>query len=72
VARRAAARLQFVHPTTLNLGRLLARLLDLQPHRVTALQAEQVGEPSQLVRAAVNLDRLPAEGFGYPNNRGDD
>ena len=51
---------------------MLARLLDLQPHGVTTLEAEEVGQASQLVRASVNLDRLPAKRFGYPNNRGDD
>lgn len=61
MAGRAALGLQFVHPVALNRRRLLARLLHFQPHGVPALQAEQVGEPGQLVRASVNLDGLPAQ-----------
>jgi hypothetical protein len=48
---------------------MLARLLHFQPHRVAFLKAQQIGQARQLVRPAVNLDGLPAQGFGYPNNR---
>lgn len=61
MARRATLVLQFRHAAGLDLGRLLARLLDLQPHGAALLEAEQVGEPGELVRAAVNLDGLPAQ-----------
>jgi len=72
VTRGSTSRLQFIHPTTLNLGWLLAGLLDLKPNGVAALQAEQVGEARELVRPAMDLDGLPSQRFGYPNNRRDD
>jgi len=72
VTRCAAFGFQFVHPAALNFGRLLSRLLDLQPDGVALAQAQKVGEARKLVRAAVNLDGLPAQRFGYPNNRGVD
>jgi hypothetical protein len=72
VAGRAALRLDLIHAAGLNLGGLLAGLLHFQKHRPTSLQAKQVRDAGQLVRAAVDLHDPPATGFGYPNNRGDD
>jgi len=64
VADRAALRLDLVHAASLYLGRLLARLLDLQKHGPPVPQAEEVGDASQLVRPAVNLHHPPAALFG--------
>ena len=72
MTRSSSSRLQFIHSAALDLSRLLAGLLDLKPNGVAALQAEQVGEASELVRPAMNLDGLPSQRFGYPNNRRDD
>jgi hypothetical protein len=44
VARGSTPRFEFVHAASLNLGRLLAGLFHFEPHGVTALQAEQVGQ----------------------------
>lgn len=72
MARRATFGFEFVHSRALDRSRLFPRLLDFEPDGVAALQAEQVGEASELVRPSMNLDGLPAHRFGYPNNRGDD
>jgi hypothetical protein len=53
-------RLDLVHAPPLNLGRLFPRLLDLQEHGTPVLEAEQVGDARQLVRASVDLHDPPA------------
>jgi hypothetical protein len=72
VAGRAALRLDLIHAAGLNLGGLLAGLLHFQKHRPPALQAKQVWDAGQLVRAAVDLHDPPALLFGYSNNRSND
>lgn len=72
MARRAAARFKLGHPPLLERRRLLAGLLDLQPHGLPPLEAEQVGYPGELVRPAVNLDDVPAVRFRHAGDRGDD
>jgi len=55
VAGRAALRLDLIHAAGLNLGGFFAGLLHFQKHRPPALQAKQIGDAGQLIRAAMNL-----------------
>jgi hypothetical protein len=64
--------LDLVHATSLDFGRPLAWLLHFQKHRPPFLEAEQIWDASQLIRAAVDLHDPPAARFGHPNNGGDD
>jgi hypothetical protein len=64
VTDRTALRLDLVHAAGLNRGGFLAGLLHLQKHRPPILEAEQVRDASQLVRAAMNLHDPPAALLG--------
>jgi hypothetical protein len=64
VTDRTALRLDLVHAAGLDRGGFLAGPLDFQKHGLPALEAEQVGDSRQLVRAAVNLHDPPALLFG--------
>jgi len=68
MASNAALRLDLVHAAGLNLSGFFAGLLHFQKHRPTSLQAKQVRDAGQLVRAAVDLHDPPALLFGYSNN----
>ncbi|NBW13941.1 MAG: hypothetical protein EBR82_38650 [Caulobacteraceae bacterium] len=50
----------------------LARTLELGPGSMAALECQDVGEAGELERAAVNLDRVPAQLLRHGHAVGDD
>jgi hypothetical protein len=70
VAGRFSALFKFIHSRPLDGRGVLPWLLDLQPNGMAVAKAQEVGQARELVRAAVNLDRHPAERLCGAHDRG--